>query len=206
MSLHNHRSLCHLRHFLPTYPALTNFKFSRHMLQCKPSMPTLSLFGFIALTVSVAFLTLFAWCGAENISYLPSTINLANIMEESGTAAVHHPQTISCALSTVISCVCYAANDTMTRGHHKTVYDKLMADFDMFTPGEFAELLRDNIPEWMTKVKAELARPWIIAASPPRRRSRHCRCRRRRLWQWPCVALVCGGALWRCSATLCAEH
>ena len=151
-----------LSHFRLTYPALTHFKFSRHMVQCKPSMTTLYLFGYIALTGSVAFLT-------ENISYfdLPCTINLTNIMEEREvTAAVHHPQTISFALSTVISCVCYTANDTMTRGHHETVYDKLMADFDKFTPEEFAELLRDNITEWMTKVNADLARPWTIAASP----------------------------------------
>ena len=52
----------------------------------------------------------------------------------------------------------------MIRGHHETVYDMLMADFDKFTPEEFAELLRDTITEWMTKVHADLARPWTIAA------------------------------------------
>ena len=35
-----------------------------------------------------------------------------------------------------------------------TVYEKLMADYDKFTPEDFAELLRNNITEWMTKASA----------------------------------------------------
>ncbi len=64
------------------------------------------------------------------------------------------PQTIVYALSTVISCVCYTANDNMTRGRQEILYEKLMADYDQFNPEDFAELLRDNLTEWMTKVNA----------------------------------------------------
>ena len=39
-----------------------------------------------------------------------------------------NPQTVSYAFSTSISCVCYTANDSMTKGRPEPVYEKLMGE------------------------------------------------------------------------------
>jgi hypothetical protein len=62
------------------------------------------------------------------------------------------PQTVYYALSTVISCVCCAANDPMTRGRAEPVYENLIGNYGgKFTSAEFADLIRNNLTEWISE-------------------------------------------------------
>lgn len=63
-------------------------------------------------------------------------------------------QTVSYALSLVISCVCYAYNDTMIRGRPDQLYEKIIASYSELTDDDFMEILSHKLTDWVTKVTA----------------------------------------------------
>ena len=63
-------------------------------------------------------------------------------------------QTLSYALSLVISCVCYAYNDTMIKGRPDQLYEKIIASYSELNDDDFMEILTDRLTDWVTKVTA----------------------------------------------------
>ena len=63
-------------------------------------------------------------------------------------------QTLSYALSLVISCVCYAYNDTMIKGRPDQLYEKIIASFSELNDDDFMEILTFRLTDWVTKVTA----------------------------------------------------
>ena len=56
-------------------------------------------------------------------------------------------QTVSYALSLVISCVCYAYNDTMIKGRPDQLYEKIIASYSEITDDDFMEILRFKLTD-----------------------------------------------------------
>jgi hypothetical protein len=63
-------------------------------------------------------------------------------------------QTVAYALSLVMSCVCYACNDPMTKSRADRLYEKLMASYGKLDDNQFQEILSSTLTEWVTKLTA----------------------------------------------------
>ncbi len=61
-------------------------------------------------------------------------------------------QTVAYALSLVMSCVCYACHDPMTKGRAAQLYEKLLAHYGKLDDDQFKELLKSKLTEWVTKI------------------------------------------------------
>ena len=63
-------------------------------------------------------------------------------------------QTLSYALSLVISSVCYTFNDNMIKGRPDQLYEKILAGYNKLDDNLFTEILTSTLTDWVTQVTA----------------------------------------------------